>query len=126
MNCMNKQTTQFLVRPTRPEKMFMELTKEFKLPYDYVGDGKFWIGNLNPDFIHKNSKKVIEIFGDYWHNPGLNKHCKESNTERGRKKTFKKQGYACIIIWEKDFNSRNWKEDISKKVGEENAAVCST
>jgi len=126
MACMNKQTTQFLVRPTRPEKMFMGLVKEFKLPYDYVGNGKFWIGNLNPDFICVNSKKVIEIFGDYWHNPRLNKYCKENRTEQGRKKAFEENGYACIVLWEKDFNSRNWKEDILNKIGEENAAVCST
>lgn len=126
MNCMSKQTTQFLVRPTRPEKMFMELIKELKLPYDYVGDGKFWIENLNPDFIHKKSKKVIEIFGDYWHNPELNKYCKENRTEHGRKRAFEANGYACIVIWEKDFNSGNWKENVLKKSEEQNAAVCST
>jgi len=28
------------------------------------------IGKLNPDFIHNNgSKKVIEVFGDTYHNP---------------------------------------------------------
>lgn len=126
MECMNKQTTQFLVRPTKPEKMFMKLIKEFDLPYNYVGDGKFWIGNLNPDFIHKNSKKVVEIFGDYWHNPKLNKNCKKKNTEKGRKKAFKKRGYVCTVIWEKDFNSRNWKEYVLKKIGGKNAAICST
>lgn len=124
--CMNRQTTQFLVRPTKPEKKFASLIEEFNLPCQYVGDGKFWIDDANPDFIHKNSKKIIEIFGDYWHNPKLNKYCKEKNTERGKIKYFKDRGYECIVIWEKDFYSKNWKYNILNKIGENNASFCDT
>jgi hypothetical protein len=28
---------------------------------------KVWIDGSNPDFINENDKKIIELFGDFWH-----------------------------------------------------------
>lgn len=124
-SCMNKHLIFMYIRPTTPEKRFMGLINKHNLPYKYVGDGKFWIDNKNPDFIHINKKEVIEIFGDYWHNPQLNKHCKYENTEEGRQKVFKAKGFKCIIIWEKELNKPNWEKDILKKIGANYANICS-
>jgi G:T-mismatch repair DNA endonuclease (very short patch repair protein) len=122
--CMNKDLICKYIRPTKPEKKFMELINKYNLPYRYVGDGKFWIDNKNPDFIHTTKKEVVEVFGDYWHNPTLNKHCKYENTEEGRHNVFKSKGYNCIIIWEKELNMSNWEENVLKKLGENYANIC--
>lgn len=98
------------IRPTNPEKKFIELCKSHNLPYNYVGDGKFWIGNKNPDFIHKNSKKeVVEIFGDYWHSPLRNPRMRESTTYTATMKHYKRYGFNCLIIWEHEL-----KEDLNR------------
>jgi len=64
-----KQLRSYGVRkPTQIEVALINLLRE-KLPdtYKYVGDGKFWIENMNPDFINVNGyKKAIEIFTTYW------------------------------------------------------------
>lgn len=35
--------------------------------FTFVGDGKVIIGGKNPDFINEKNKKLIEVYGDYWH-----------------------------------------------------------
>ena len=57
-------------KPTDIERRFISICEKFNLPYKYVGDGKFWVSNMNPDFLNTNNKKiVVEILGEYWHNP---------------------------------------------------------
>lgn len=75
------------------------LPKEYK----YVGDGKVWIEGFNPDFINCNGrKKIIELFGDYWHNLP-----KVFDRDHKKLKIYKKYGYDCLVIWEKDLKSKN-------------------
>jgi len=85
-------------RPTKPEKIIISLIKENNLPFNYVGDGKIWFRGINhsfnPDFLSKNPKHIIEVFGDYWHN---RKDMKKRDKER--LKTYKKYGYKTLVIW---------------------------
>ena len=80
-------------RPTTPERMFIELCNIAKLPFKYVGNGKLWIGNKNPDFIDEKSKIVVEIFGEYWH--------KEEEIPV-IKDYYRKYGWECIVLWDYD------------------------
>ncbi len=86
-------------KPTRPEKVVLELIKDNNLPYSYVGDGTIIISGLNPDFIHKNNNKVIEVFGDYWHRDDV---ADWNRTEKGRIEIFENLGYEILILWETD------------------------
>lgn len=62
--------------------------------YKYVGNGDVIIGGKNPDFINVNGqKKVIELYGDYWH---------RGQNPQDRIDHFKKYGFDCLIIWEKE------------------------
>lgn len=55
-------------RPTSLEKQMIDFIKQHNLPYKYVGDGSFWIGRKNPDFININGgKKLIEVGNLYHH-----------------------------------------------------------
>lgn len=61
-------------RPTRPERVMMQLLESVNPDWEYTGDGSFWITtedgrHRNPDFINRKSYKIIEVFGDYWHKP---------------------------------------------------------
>ncbi len=83
---------------------FLEAILERITPkeYKYVGDAKFWIEHYNPDFININGqKKIIEFFGDYWHN-------KKEYIERDAKKIklYRKYGYDCLVIWGKDLKKQ--------------------
>lgn len=83
--------------PNKPEKLLNKLLQNL-LPkeYSFVGNGKIFIAGFVPDFINCNGqKKIIELFGDYWHN---RKNAKER--DKIRLKTYKKYGYKTLIIWE--------------------------
>lgn len=89
------------IRPTKLERVFENFCKKHSLPFKYVGDGKFCIENINPDFIEVNGKKIaVEVFGNYWHSPLFNPKLKENNTLLYRKKLLKKHGWKLIVFWE--------------------------
>jgi len=94
------------LRPTKPEKKLCRILKKlFPEEYKYVGDGKVWIDGKNPDFINVNGqKKLIEMFGDYWHGKeitGLNKRIHRKQ----RQKHFSRYGYKTLIVWEHELNN---------------------
>ena len=89
------------LKPNKPEKWLITiLPKRFK----YVGNGIFWItskyNSFNPDFINKSNKKIIEFFGDYWHN--LKDHKKR---DKLRLQLYKRKGYRTLIIWEHELKN---------------------
>ena len=67
--------------------------------YKYTGRGEIWIGNRNPDFFNVDGqKKVIEMFGDHWH---------QGDNPNNRINHFKEYGYDCLVIWESELENRN-------------------
>ena len=91
-----------LVKPNKPEKLLRNvLNKLFPKEYKFVGDGKIFLGEFNPDFINCNGqKKIIEMYGDYWHN---RKEVKIR--DKKRVKVYKKYGYETLIIWEHELKN---------------------
>jgi len=83
------------VRPNFPEKQILNFLDNF-LPgkFSYTGDFSFWLGRKNPDFVDKNNKKIIEFFGNHFH---------EKSEEMEREEYFKKYGYETLVIWETQF-----------------------
>jgi len=81
--------------PNNLEVFFNELTPN---EIYFVGNGDIWITLKNnkiknPDFKVKGQKKIIELFGDYWH--------KGDNPE-DLIKDYREIGFDCIIFWESD------------------------
>jgi len=91
---LSKILTQFL-RQTRPEQLMEQLLNElFPGEYKYVGDGQLIIGGKCPDFANVNGKKkLIEVFGDYWH---------EGQDPQERIEFFRQYGFDCLVIWESE------------------------
>lgn len=82
------------IRPTKPEKKFIGICAKYSFPLKYVGDGSFWVDGKNPDFVSADGqRKIVEIFGDYWHNP---------KEEKERVAFFRERNFDCCIIWEHD------------------------
>lgn len=96
----------FPTHHTKPERIFEGICKKHNLPFKYTGDSSFWIGknpSINPDFVECNGKKiVVEIFGDWWHSPILNKNISYVQTYEGRNKKLKEYGWKLIVFWETD------------------------
>ncbi len=90
--------------PNKPEKALNNLLNML-LPkeYQFVGNGKIIIDRFCPDFINVNGqKKIIEMYGDYWHNLAT---AKKRDTRRLR--VYKKYGYKTLIVWEHELKDLN-------------------
>lgn len=85
-------------RPTKPEIEISKILNQlFPGRFKYVGDWKFSVDRLCPDFVSCTGKmQIIEMFGDYWHRG-------ESGKPRIRR--FAKHGYQALIIWERELKN---------------------
>jgi len=98
---MEKTVNARLTRPTYLEAIFIYLFHKYDLPIDYVGDGRFFIGSnkkvfghyhLNPDFLVRDQKKVIEVYGHKL------RQGEEKDYDRERKRYFGEYGYECLCL----------------------------
>jgi very-short-patch-repair endonuclease len=80
-----------------PEQQIMQIVNFNNLSFEYVGDGKVNLKGFCPDFIDENSKKIIEVFGEYWHSLPRYK-----DLDRRRLEVYRMLGYAVLIIWCKE------------------------
>jgi G:T-mismatch repair DNA endonuclease (very short patch repair protein) len=91
------------------KKLEQILDETFYNEYKFVGDGKLWIENCNPDFItiNKDKKKIIELNGCYWH--GCQK-CYPGSTVKSnhKRKTpiYRKHGFKFLYIWEHELKNK--------------------
>ncbi|KKN14192.1 hypothetical protein LCGC14_0998630 [marine sediment metagenome] len=83
--------------PSEPE-VWLGVYLESRFPGEwlYNGDGSrdVVVGGKIPDFVHSSGdKKVLEVFGRYWHT---------EEQEVGLVEYYKQNGYSCIVVWEWD------------------------
>jgi len=83
------------VLPNKLELKVQDLLNNlFPNEYKYVGNFDTFIGGKCPDFINVNGqKKLIEVFGDYYH---------EDKDSQKRIDHFAKYGFKTSVIWESD------------------------
>jgi len=86
----------FGTKPNKPELKLNSILQQV-LPNEYTLNVKAEImilGKKIPDFVNVNGqKKVIELYGDYWH---------RNDDPQDRIDLFKKLGWDTLIIWEKE------------------------
>lgn len=103
MEFQKKRIKGLVKRHTNPEKIADNIIIECGFPFIYTGDGKVVIGGFCPDFTDNNgSKKLIEIFGDYWH-----KRPEVIIRDTKRLETYTKYGFSTLIIWEHELKDKN-------------------
>jgi G:T-mismatch repair DNA endonuclease (very short patch repair protein) len=93
----------------RPNKQEMRLSYILRhiCPYEYRynGDARHGMifGGRIPDFVNVNGKKkVIELFGDWWHGERRTGRTKEQEELRCIKH-YADFGYSCLIVWQSEF-----------------------
>lgn len=79
--------------PNNIEKALLEMIQG--LGFEFVGNGKFWIGRRNPDFVNRKERIIIELFSRYWH--------KDKAADDARIKAYKKGGFRVLVIWDDHF-----------------------
>lgn len=101
-------------KPNKPEVYLLSLL-QFAFPNEwaYVGDGSLIINGKNPDFANINGqKKLIELFGHYWH---------RDNNPEDRIELFLKYGYQTLVIWDSEL--KNQKKILAKVTQFHNAVI---
>lgn len=93
-------------KPNGAENVLIKLFENNNLPFDYTGNGKLIIGGKVPDFVHKTQKKIIEVFGVYWHSPLLRPETRHIASYDKTKEHYKQYGYDCLIIWEPELKDK--------------------
>jgi hypothetical protein len=93
-----KQTKANNTHPNKLEKRLIDLLQQlYPNEWKFVGNWEVVIARKNPDFINVNGqKKIIDLFGNYW-------HTKEE--ENKRKEIFASFGYKTCVIWENEFSN---------------------
>lgn len=91
---------------TKPEKRLRNyLNGLFPHEYKFVGNGLIFIDYKCPDFININGqKKIIEMFGDYWHSERVTGTSVKRH-EQERIKHFAEYGYKTLIVWQKELKN---------------------
>ena len=80
----------------------IEIIQKLQLPYKFVGNGKFFIENKNPDFINCNGEKIaIEVFYRR-HKEQFRKGLQEWMEDR--QKIFTKYGWQLLFFDETQVN----------------------
>jgi hypothetical protein len=77
--------------PNKSEQIILTfLNKNYPNQWEYTGDFRFTICGKCPDFTNHRDKKLIEFYGDYWH---------QNHDPKERENYFAKYGYQTLIIW---------------------------
>lgn len=96
--------------PTDIEQKIIDLCKEFNLPFRFVGDGSFWLGNRNPDFnCIDNKRLLIEVYANFWKKDPI-------KYKIDREKHFRYYGYETLFLDDRDLYPKNWKEVCLNKI----------
>ena len=92
------------VKPNKKETILLNLLDElYPGEWKYTGNFTFWINGRNPDFTNINSKKkLIELFGDYWH---------KGENPQIKKNIFREFGWDTLVIWEHELENIEWVKD---------------
>jgi len=90
---MKKVSASRFCSPNKPESEILSiLNRLYPDEWKFVGDGQVVIAGKCPDFINVNGqKKIIELYGDYWH---------RGQNPEDRINIFKPYGYKTLVVWE--------------------------
>jgi len=93
------------VKPNKTELRFTDfLDTHFPGEWKYVGDGKakVVIGGKVPDWMNINGKKkLIELYGDYYH---------QGDNPQDKMDIYAEFGFDCLVIWEHELKEKSEEE----------------
>lgn len=62
--------------------------------FQFVGDFGLFIAGKCPDFVNFGQRKIIEVWGDYWH---------AGQNPQDRIEHFRRENWECLVVWEHEF-----------------------
>lgn len=77
---------------TKPEQLVYKLLKQMGYSYRWTGGGQGRVERFVPDFMHRRFKRIVEVYGNYWH--GEHNRLKDAS----RIRTLKREGYKVLVI----------------------------
>lgn len=86
-------------KPNKSELRLLKVIEQHHLHFVYTGH-KAVFGTLKPDFTHSTDRKVIEIFGVWFHSQAMNAKVPWEQTEDGRRAQLAQYGYRALIFWD--------------------------
>lgn len=102
-----------LKKPSSFEQKFINYFKNRNLNFEYVGDGKFFINGLNPDFICKERMIVVEVFYSWFK---IRNYGSVENYISSWSKRYLDVGWKSIFISEEILEKRDYEDDIDKLI----------
>ena len=79
--------------PNNAEMTLFGIMCYLGLSYKYTGNGQFILSGMCPDFMHLDSRKIVEMYGERWHLP---------QEEQERIELFARSDYQTLIVWYKE------------------------
>lgn len=94
--------------PNNLEKRIISICEEFSLPLEFTGDSPYpGLAGYRPDFVSTDdSRKILEIYGDYWH---------AGEDPQHRIDIFKKFDHDTLILWEREMMASS-DEEIANRI----------
>lgn len=86
--------------PNKKEIKLFEMIREIKTGYQINTHGEIVIiGNKIPDIVNLDDRKIIEMYGDFWH--------KDETIEQQQERinAFKQEDFDTLIIWERELKN---------------------
>lgn len=100
------------IHPNRREIQMQEILNDLQLRDWWFNDNarNFVIAGKRPDFFNEGGRKVIEVFGEVYHNPEKylriwKKPLPWAKTESGTLMIYESVGWDCLIIWEDELDT---------------------
>ena len=100
-------------KPTSFERKISDLCIKYNLPFMYCGNGNFFVGTKNPDFIHKTKPIAIEVFSNFFK---ISVFGSVENYINERTAYFHEYGYEVIFIGEEEVLSKDWENICLNKI----------
>ena len=87
------------LRPNRAERKLNRILAEVcPGEFELNVEGTAIIGNKIPDFVEVNGNRLIELYGDYWH---------QGEDPQDRMDFFRTFGYETLVVWESELSSES-------------------
>ena len=101
-----KKTAAFWDRLARQEPNNAEMTLfgilcYMGLEYKYTGNAQFILMGRCPDFVHLKERKIIEMYGERWHEP---------EEEQQRIDLFARSDYQVLVVWQRELTPKHRKK----------------
>ena len=83
-------------RKKAEKKLEEQLNTILPKRYTFVGNGEFVLRKRCPDFLNSKKKKLIELYGNYWH---------RNDNPQDKIDYFRRYGYDTLVIWEDELKN---------------------